>query len=110
LPRLPQQRERVSTIGFDAFTQKIKLKITAHENDLRLIRDPETPVTSTTLALKEDVHPQVPQLLWSVDRQPLQLVEYPYSARWIAKPGEHIFQVRVPNSSIASAPVRVIVQ
>jgi penicillin-binding protein 1C len=60
--------------------------------------------------LKAEVNPQTPQVVWYVDRQPFQLVEYPYSARWIAQPGEHIFQVRVPNSNVASPPVRIIVQ
>jgi penicillin-binding protein 1C len=109
LPRLPQPRETV--VGFESgFVQTIRVKITSPENGLRLLRDPETPVSSATLALKADVNRQIPQLLWYVDRQPFQLVEYPYNARWIAQPGEHIIQVRVPNSTVASPPIRVIVQ
>jgi penicillin-binding protein 1C len=84
--------------------------ITAPENGLRLLRDPETPSRNSSLALKAEVKPQVPQILWYVDRQPFQLAEYPYSIRWVAQPGEHIFQARVPNSSIVSASIRVIVQ
>jgi penicillin-binding protein 1C len=110
LPRLPQPRVDLSAMGPEGAMQKVQVAITAPENGLRLIRDPETPPESSTLALKADVNPPVPQLVWYVDRQPFQLVDYPYIARWPAKPGEHIFQVRVPNSGIASAPIRVVVQ
>jgi penicillin-binding protein 1C len=110
LPRLPDPRSIRRAIGLIGSERKIQLAIMAPENGLRLLRDPETPVENSTLALKACVNPQVPQLLWYVDRQPFQLVEYPYSARWIAQPGEHVFQVRVPNSSVASAAIRVVVQ
>jgi penicillin-binding protein 1C len=109
LPRLPQPRERMATIGVEE-SLKIRVTITSPENGLRLLRDPETPANNSTLALKADVSPQTAQLVWYVDRQPFQVVDYPYSARWIAQPGEHTFQARVPNSSIASAPIRIIVQ
>jgi penicillin-binding protein 1C len=110
LPRLPQPRESMSMIGTEASAQTIHVTITTPENGLRLLRDPETPANNSTLALKALVSPQVPQIVWYVDRKPFQLVEYPYSARWIALPGEHIFQARVPNSTVASAPIRVVVQ
>ncbi len=110
LPRLPRPREKMSMLGSPAATQPIRVIITAPENGLRLLRDPETPVASATLALKASVTPQVPQLLWYVDRQPFQLVDYPYIARWVAQPGEHIIQVRVPNSTAASVPIRIVVQ
>jgi penicillin-binding protein 1C len=110
LPRLPPPRKRAPIIDAEASTQTIHVTITAPENDLRLLRDPETPAENASLALKAAVSPQVPQIVWYVDREPFQLVEYPYSARWIAQPGEHIFQARVPNSTIVSAPIRVVVQ
>jgi penicillin-binding protein 1C len=110
LPCLPPPREDLSVMESDSSAQKIRVTITAPENGLRLLRDPETPVENSTLALKANVNPPVPQLLWYVDRQPFQLVDYPYSVRWTARPGEHIFQVRVPNSTVASAPIRVVVQ
>lgn len=110
LPCLPPPREDLSVMVSDSSAQKIRVTITAPENDLRLLRDPETPVENSTLALKVNVNSPVPQLLWYVDQQPFQLVDYPYSVRWTARPGEHIFQVRVPNSTVASAPIRVVVQ
>jgi penicillin-binding protein 1C len=109
LPRLPQARLDLSLAGPANSAPKIQVRITAPENGLRLLRDPETPAGNSTLALKADVNPPVPQLVWYVDREPFQLVDYPYSARWPAKPGEHIIQVRIPNSAVASSPIRVIV-
>ncbi len=110
LPRLPQPRVELSAMGVENTPRKLNVRITSPENGLRLLRDPETPAENSTLALKADVNPPVPQLVWYVDRQPFQLVDYPYSARWPARPGEHIFQVRVPNSPVASAPIRIVVQ
>jgi len=110
LPRLPPPRVDLSAMGPDSAMQKVQVKITAPENGLRLLQDPETPVENCTLSLKAEVNPPVPQLVWYVDRQPFQLVDYPYSARWPAKSGEHIFEARVPNSRIASTPIRVVVQ
>jgi penicillin-binding protein 1C len=110
LPRLPQPRERMPMPEAEASAQTIRVTITAPENGLRLMRDPETPANNATLALKAQVSAQVPQVVWYVDRQPFQLVDYPYSARWIAQPGEHIIQVRVPNSIAVSSSIRVVVQ
>ena len=109
LPRLPQPRVDLAALGLEGVTQKVNVRITSPENGLRLLRDPETPIENSTLALKADVNPPVPQLVWYVDRQPFQLVDYPYSVRWPAKSGEHIFQVRVPNSTVASTPIRILV-
>jgi penicillin-binding protein 1C len=91
-------------------TQRVRLAVTAPENGLRLLRDPETPVENATLALKALADPAVPQLVWYVDGKPFQLVEYPYTARWPAQPGTHVFQARLPQTTIASVQVRVTVQ
>lgn len=108
LPRVPPPRE--TPAGLDVKQHKIVVTITAPENDLRLLRDPETPGSSATLALKAKVSRPIPQLLWYVDDRPFELVDYPYNTRWKAEPGEHVFQARVPGSPFASSPIRVIVQ
>lgn len=110
LPMLPAIIDAVTIPGPDGSRIITRLTITAPENQLRLLRDPETPAENATLALKVTVDPPAPQLLWYVDGQPYQLVEYPYTARWIANSGEHEFQARLPNSPIASTPICVIVQ
>jgi penicillin-binding protein 1C len=110
LPLLPPSRDKAVPDSSIAAEPQFKIIITTPAQGLRLLRDPETPAANATLALKAEVHPKIPQVVWYVDQQPFQLADYPYSARWVLKPGEHTFQVRAPNSRFASAPVRVIVQ
>jgi penicillin-binding protein 1C len=86
-----------------------RLSITSPENGLRLLRDPETPPETCTLALKVAIDPPVPQVLWLVDGRPYAVVERPYVTRWKLRPGEHVIQARLPNTPVASSPVRVFV-
>lgn len=74
------------------------------------MRDPDTPPTSATLALRVVVDPPPQQIVWYVDHRPFQVVDYPYTARWPMTAGEHIFQARVPYTDAASRSVRVKVQ
>jgi penicillin-binding protein 1C len=110
LPSPPRPAGPPVTAGQGGSPHKFKLAITTPENGLRLLRDPETPPGNSTVALKASIDPQVPQLVWYVDGHPFQLVDYPYTVRWAAKPGEHVFQVRLPNSPVVSPSIRVIVQ
>ena len=110
LPQIPRMQPDFAAFEQGGLTQRVRLRITAPENGLRLLRDPETPDENSTLALMADVHPCVPQIVWYVDQQPFQLVEYPYGARWRALPGEHTIQARVPNTNIISASIRIVVQ
>ena len=74
------------------------------------MRDPDTPPAAATLALRVVVDPPAQQVVWYVDNQPFQVVDYPYTARWAMKPGEHTFQARVPYTDTRSRSVRVSVQ
>jgi len=87
-----------------------RLRITSPENNVRLLRDPETPADLSTLALSVVVDPPVRQVVWYVDGRPYETVDYPYTTRWRLTPGEHTFQVRLPFTEGASGAVRVIVQ
>jgi penicillin-binding protein 1C len=86
------------------------VSLTAPENGLRVLRDPETPMAQATLALEATVDPPVPQIVWYVDGEPFQVADYPYTARWTLEPGEHSFQARLPHTAGASGKARVIVQ
>jgi penicillin-binding protein 1C len=86
-----------------------RLSITSPENGLRLLRDPETPPETCTLALRVVIDPPAPQVLWVVDGRPYAVVEHPYVTRWKLQPGEHVIQARLPNTPMASSPVRVFV-
>jgi len=91
-------------------SRPVRLRITSPENNVRLLRDPETPPDLSTLGLTVVVDPPVRQIVWYVDGRPYETVNYPYTTRWRLAPGEHTFQVRLPFSEGASGAVRVIVQ
>jgi penicillin-binding protein 1C len=86
------------------------LTIAAPVADRVVFRDPETPAEHATLALEAVVDPPVPQVVWYVDGAPFAVVDHPYTARWPLRPGERTFQVRLPEGTVASAPVRVVVR
>ena len=109
VPRLPVLAGPVPP-GYGSAQPIIRLAVHSPENGLRLLRDPESPAESGTLALKAVADPPIPQLAWYVDGRPYKLVDYPYTARWKVQPGEHTFQVRIPQSPIASTSIRVWVQ
>jgi hypothetical protein len=76
---------------------------------LRLLRDPEAPPETSTLALRVVVDPPSRQVLWVVDGHPYALVDAPYVTRWRLQEGEHVIQARLPNAPTASSAVRVLV-
>ncbi len=87
-----------------------RLRITSPENGTVLIRDPETPSALATLALAAVIDPPAAQVVWYVDGRPFEVVDRPWTARWPIAPGEHVFQVRLPYSSLVSSSVRVRVE
>jgi penicillin-binding protein 1C len=93
-----------------ARARPVRLSVAAPESGLHVFRDPEVPPDRSTLALRAIVDPPVPQVLWYVDGAPFELAGYPYTARWVLRPGEHRIQARLPGSPVASAEVTVVVQ
>ncbi|MCP3957750.1 MAG: glycosyl transferase [bacterium] len=83
--------------------------LTSPESGLRVLRDPETPATRASLALRVTVDPPTEQVVWYVDGEPFRVVDYPYSVRWPLAPGEHTFQARLPFRDVVSSTVRVTV-
>jgi penicillin-binding protein 1C len=84
------------------------ITITAPQDGIRVVRDPETPEELATLTLSVDVDRGVEQVLWTVDGEPYALVQAPFTTRWPMSPGEHVFEARVPYHGAVSAPVRVV--
>jgi len=87
-----------------------ELRIVSPRHDQRLLLDPETPAEMSTLALAVEVDPAPLQILWLVDGLPYQLEDYPFTARWHLKAGEHTFQAQIPSSGRKSGLVRVLVE
>ena len=86
-----------------------RIRLTAPESGLRVLRDPETPAGRATLALRVTVDPPTEQVVWYVDGEPFRVVDYPYATRWPLRPGKHTFQARLPFRDVASSTVRVTV-
>lgn len=87
-----------------------RVRITAPENGLRVVRDPETPASGATVALKAVVSPAAREIVWWVDGAPFATVAWPYTARWQVTPGAHTFVARLPFVKLASPPVSIRVE
>ena len=86
------------------------VRVKAPRDGMRIVRDPEVPLTSSTLGLFAIVKPPVAELVWYVDGAPFKTVGYPYAARWPLAPGEHTFQARLAYQPGASQIVRVRIE
>ena len=84
-----------------------QVRITSPEPGLRVLRDPDAPLATATLALSAVVDPPTAQVVWYVDGGPFRVADYPYSARWPIAAGEHVIEARLPFVEVGSAPVRV---
>ena len=84
LPRKP--RLGPATPLSSALSPAPRLAIASPGDGLRLISDPETPKSMATLPLRALVDPASEQVVWYVDGKPLQLVDYPYTARGPSPP------------------------
>jgi penicillin-binding protein 1C len=87
-----------------------RVRISAPENGLRVVRDPETPAADATVALKAVVSPAAREIVWWVDGAPFATVPWPYTARWQVTPGAHTFVARLPFVKLASPPVSIRVE
>jgi penicillin-binding protein 1C len=86
------------------------IDLTSPEPGLHVVRDPDAPLASATLALAATVEPSVPQVVWYVDGKPFVVSDYPYAARWPLKEGRHTFQARLPFHEKGSPIVQVVVR
>lgn len=91
-------------------TTRALLRIVAPGDGLNLLRDPTVPAAHNTIALRAEMTPPGPELLWLVDGKPFRLAPYPYTARWPLAPGEHLIQAQSPLSGETTPAVRVRVE
>ena len=87
-----------------------QLSLLSPAPNIRLVIDPESPPSRSTLALRVSVDPPVENVLWLVDGQPFATAGHPYTVRWPLIPGAHRFQATVPHTEAASAVVEVTLQ
>ena len=70
---------------------------------------PDTPQQLQSIALRVDVTPAVPEIIWYVDGKPFQRVAYPYTTRWHLRAGSHAVQARFPHADIQSGIITITV-
>ena len=87
-----------------------KLSIVSPVAGRVLLRDPDTPRKHGTVVLEAVVDAPIPQVVWYVNGEPFEIVDYPFTARWPMRPGRHTFQVKTPRGRHYSEPVSVVVR
>ena len=70
---------------------------------------PDTPQQLQSIALRANVSPAVPEIIWYVDGEPFQKVAYPYTARWYLRAGSHALQARFPHADVQSGIITITV-
>ena len=70
---------------------------------------PDTPQQLQSIALRANVTPAVPEIIWYVDGEPFQKVSYPYTTRWHLRAGSHMLQARFPHADIQSGVITITV-
>jgi penicillin-binding protein 1C len=91
-------------------SQQIHLSISTPSRNSQIWRNPEQPAAFDRLALKADVEPHVPQIVWYVDGQPFAVTDPDRPVFWPIQNGEHRFQIRLPYRDETSSVVPVYVQ
>jgi penicillin-binding protein 1C len=91
-------------------SQQIRLSISTPTRNSQIWRNPEQPKAFDRLALKADVEPHVPQIVWYVDGEPFAVTDPDRPVFWPIQNGEHRFQIRLPYRDETSAVVPVHVQ
>ena len=70
---------------------------------------PDTPQQLQSIPLRASVTPAVPEIIWYVDGEPFQKVQYPYTTRWHLRAGSHVLQARFPHADIQSGVITITV-
>ena len=70
---------------------------------------PDTPQQLQSIALRANVTPTVPEIIWYVDGEPFQKVSYPYTTRWNLRAGSHALQARFPHADVQSGIITITV-
>ncbi|MBB6485853.1 transglycosylase domain-containing protein [Rhizobium lusitanum] len=96
--------------GRDDGGPQIHLAISTPARNSQIWRNPEQPAAYNRLALKAEVKPRVPQIVWYVDGQPFAVTDPDRPVFWPIQSGEHRFQIRLPYRDETSAVIPVYVQ
>ncbi|MFL5357452.1 penicillin-binding protein 1C [Archangium sp.] len=87
-----------------------KVAIREPKGLVRLLYDPGTPASASTLRLAADVTPSTEPIVWLVDGVPVATVTYPHEFRWSLRPGQHVITAAMVHRRQVSQPVTVVVE
>ncbi|WP_084610049.1 penicillin-binding protein 1C [Archangium violaceum] len=87
-----------------------KVAIREPRGTVRLLYDPDTPASASTLRLAADVTPSTEPIVWMVDGVPVAEVGYPHEFRWSLRPGRHVITAAMVHRPQVSQPVTVVVE
>ncbi|WNG35000.1 penicillin-binding protein 1C [Archangium violaceum] len=87
-----------------------KVAIREPKGLVRLLYDPDTPASASTLRLAADVTPSTEPIVWLVDGVPVATVTYPHEFRWSLRPGQHVITAAMVHRPQVSQPVTVVVE
>ena len=77
---------------------------------VRLLYDPDTPASASTLRLVADVTPNTESIVWMVDGVPVATVGWPHEFRWSPSPGQHVITAAMVHRPRVSQPLTVVVE
>ncbi|MBN1961570.1 MAG: hypothetical protein JW841_11540 [Deltaproteobacteria bacterium] len=77
-----------------------QIAIVSPQPNMAIIRDPESPLNVSTLALEAYIKPlpsnsSKSEIVWYIDGKLYQVASYPYSTRWPLQSGKHSFQAQI---------------
>ncbi len=87
-----------------------KVAIREPRGTVRLLYDPDTPASASTLRLAADVTPSTEPIVWIVDGVPVATVSWPHEFRWSVRPGQHVITAAMVHRPQVSQPVTVVVE
>lgn len=104
----PQQESPFCPLSESALEPKVSIK--EPRGPVRLLFDPDTPASASTLRLAAEVTPSTEPIVWLVDGVPVATVAFPYEYRWSVTPGRHVITAAMAHRETKSRPVTVDVQ
>jgi penicillin-binding protein 1C len=96
--------------GAAVTAEGVRMSIVSPATETRIWRNPEVPAAMNRLVLRASVVPAVPQIVWRVDGEDIAVADPAAPLYWVAVPGVHRFQIRLPLQAGASRVVRVVVE
>jgi penicillin-binding protein 1C len=104
----PRQESPLCPSTEEAVTPKVAIR--EPRGTVRLLFDPDTPASSSTLRLEAGVTPSTEPIVWLVDGVPVATVSYPHEYRWSVRPGRHVITAAMSRHAEVSQPLTVVVE